>query len=517
MDTHNRRLPIYILIDCSESMVGEPLDAVGQGLKLLCLDLKTHPQLIEVAWLSVITFSNGARQVCPLTEVLSFTEPRLSVGPGTSLGAALDLLGDCIVREVRSNSPTQKGDWKPVVFLLTDGQPTDAWKEALARYRASTARRVADLVAVACGPDADASALYDLTPTVLLGREINVGQMQKLFRMVSTSVAAASEGGGSTGIAPGGRIPEGFALAAKSPGATAGGKPPTQIILAARCQKGGQGYLMRYRLDETTAGGYQAEKSYPVGPEYLAAAAGGPSGQSVDSSKLKGCPPCPYCKRPGWTVDKGGIVCADTMHLARRRAQVMFVLDCTGSMEAEIEGVKDSISGFMDYIQSEGLSVEAGLIAFRDLQENEPPEVLQFEGRPFTRDAKLFKKRMAPLTAEGGGMNPGESSFDALVRACRQPFDKDAARILIVITDEPPLLPDGEVKDFDDIAAALAQGQIDQLHFVIPAYVEPIYRLLHRMVKGSVFPLVEGQRGAVAFQKVLMDVGKSITVATRLG
>ena len=514
MEYFERRLPIFILIDCSESMVGGPMVAVQQGLQHLCFDLKTNPMLIEVSWLSVIAFSSTARQESPLTDILSFIPPALQVGPGTCLGAALDVLSDRIAKEVRRGTPSQKGDWKPVVFLLTDGQPTDNWRAALGRYKADAARHVGDFIAIGCGADADVAVLREITQTVVLSADLSLGQMKKLFRMVSTSVAAAAGGLGASVVATAARS-AGLTLAAE--GHQGKEKTPNQIILAARCRDTGKGYLMRYRRTVASGSKYEAEGAYTVGADYFGTAGGG-FGKSIASGNLVGSPACPHCKRKGWTTDTSGIVCADAFRPATRQAQIVFILDCTGSMEGEIQGVKDSIAAFMDHIQSEGLSVESGLIAFRDLEEQEPAEILRFREGQFTRDAQEFKNKMTPLRAEGGGANGGESCFDAMVQACRFPFADDAAKILILITDEPPLLPpDGEAKTIEDVPLAIKKAGVDQLHLVIPDELADLYGMLHGFVAGQVFPLNEGERGTVSFQKVLMDVGKSITVATRIG
>ena len=75
MSDYIRRLPVYLLLDCSGSMMGEPIEAVRQGVKALLSELKGDPQALETAYLSVITFDSSARQVIPLTELMQFQEP----------------------------------------------------------------------------------------------------------------------------------------------------------------------------------------------------------------------------------------------------------------------------------------------------------------------------------------------------------------------------------------------------------------------------------------------------------
>ena len=105
-------------------MSGDPIESVRQGVHQLLTDLRTDPQALETAYLSVITFASDAQQVCPLTELMRFHEPPLEASGSTSLGAALRLLEQSIDREVRKSTATQKGDWKPLIFLMTDGHQT---------------------------------------------------------------------------------------------------------------------------------------------------------------------------------------------------------------------------------------------------------------------------------------------------------------------------------------------------------------------------------------------------------
>jgi len=120
-----RKFPVYIVVDVSESMAGETLAVLEQGMRAIVSDLMTDPQALEMVWISVIGFAGRPRTLAPMTELAEFVPPHLPVGGGTALGAALTHLMDAIDRDVTRSSAERKGDWRPMVFLLTDGVPTD--------------------------------------------------------------------------------------------------------------------------------------------------------------------------------------------------------------------------------------------------------------------------------------------------------------------------------------------------------------------------------------------------------
>jgi uncharacterized protein YegL len=53
MESYDRRLPVYILIDCSESMVGEAIEGANAGMRQLLLDLHSDPHALETVWSSL--------------------------------------------------------------------------------------------------------------------------------------------------------------------------------------------------------------------------------------------------------------------------------------------------------------------------------------------------------------------------------------------------------------------------------------------------------------------------------
>ncbi|ODH01465.1 tellerium resistance protein TerY [Nostoc sp. KVJ20] len=186
----SRRLPVYLVLDCSGSMYGDPIQAVNQGVKALIAELNTDPFAIETAYLSVITFQSDAKQLSPLTELMAFQPPSLSASGATSLGAALKLLGKCFETEVKKASETQKGDWKPLVFLMTDGEPTDTWQQAASELKE---KKPANIIACAAGSDANEYTLKQITEIVVKLNDLQPDTLKAFFKWVSQSIKQTSQ------------------------------------------------------------------------------------------------------------------------------------------------------------------------------------------------------------------------------------------------------------------------------------------------------------------------------------
>jgi uncharacterized protein YegL len=166
----DRRLPVYLLLDTSGAMVGTPIDAVREGVQLLVTQLRSDPQAIETVHVSVITFDSAARQVVPLTAVDAFQVPTLEPQGTRSMGAGLLTLCACADAEVDMGTTTTKGDWKPYVFLITGGDPTDDWEAAIPEVRK---RAWGGFIACCAGPDIKTEPLKKIAGTVVKLHEIS--------------------------------------------------------------------------------------------------------------------------------------------------------------------------------------------------------------------------------------------------------------------------------------------------------------------------------------------------------
>jgi len=184
-----RRLPVYLLLDCSGSMMGEPIEAVKNGVQVMLGTLKSNPQALETACLSVITFDSSARQIIPLTDLGSFQMKDIQATGTTALGDALKVLANAIDTEVTKTSAETKGDWKPLVFIMTDGMPTDDWQSGLAELQK---RKTGVIVACAAGNGADTESLKKITENVVRLDVADSQSIGKFFQWVTDSIEVSS-------------------------------------------------------------------------------------------------------------------------------------------------------------------------------------------------------------------------------------------------------------------------------------------------------------------------------------
>jgi uncharacterized protein YegL len=131
-------LPFYLVIDVSYSMSGDKLDTANTILPEVCDSLAKNPILNDKVRFGMIDFSDDAREVLPLCDVSTVAQlPRLTVRGGTSYGAAFKFLRRQLEKDVAQLKADGFKVHRPAVFFLSDGEPTDNWKddfEALTEY-----------------------------------------------------------------------------------------------------------------------------------------------------------------------------------------------------------------------------------------------------------------------------------------------------------------------------------------------------------------------------------------------
>lgn len=297
-----RRLPIFFVLDCSESMVGENLKKMENGVASIVQKLRKDPHALETVCFSIIPFAGIAKTLAPLVEIVAFYPPKLPLGGGTSLGAALDTLMAEIDKSVVKTTADRKGDWRPIVYLWTDGRPTDNPDSAIARWNANYAKK-ATLIAIGMGKDADLTVLRRITETVILFNDSKEGDFDRFAKWITDSIVAQSksvgEGADGHGLPP---LDERFMKIIKEPSKQ--GIDENVVTLVGRCQKTRKPYIIKY--DRTTqdvatrdfklkVSHYDISGCYPLEEEYFEWSDPRGIDQKVNTTELRGSPGCPHC------------------------------------------------------------------------------------------------------------------------------------------------------------------------------------------------------------------------------
>ncbi len=196
-----RRLPVYILIDTSGSMFGEPIEAVKVGLNDMVATLRQDPYALETVWVSIITFDREVKQILPLTALDAMTIPDIKTpesGP-THTGAALKMMAEKYRQEVMLGTPQQKGDWLPLLFILTDGKPSDVM-EYNKEVQVIKELPFSNIIACAAGPKALTEPLKLLTDKVFTLDTMDSNSFKSYFKWVSQQVSIGGKSVGATDI-----------------------------------------------------------------------------------------------------------------------------------------------------------------------------------------------------------------------------------------------------------------------------------------------------------------------------
>ncbi len=152
-------------------MAGDGRAAAETGLHLLLDDLRADPYACETVWVAAVTFGSVADVAVMPTPLEEFQPLPLYTHGSSPLGEALELARECIAAEYVAP------DFRPVAFVVTDGEPTDRWQKP--------AQRLAGVASVVlCGAARLTTPVPTLAPAFVRLRDATPGTFRSLVNWV---------------------------------------------------------------------------------------------------------------------------------------------------------------------------------------------------------------------------------------------------------------------------------------------------------------------------------------------
>jgi uncharacterized protein YegL len=192
VENPENRCPVILLLDTSGSMSGQPIQELNRGLAAFKEDVMKDAQASLSVEVAIVTFG-PVKLTQDFVTIDHFTPPKLETEGATPMGEAIEYALNLL--ETRKQSYKDNGVlyYRPWVFLITDGAPTDAWEGAAQRVREEEEQRRMLFFTVGV-QGADMNKLRQIAPPERPPVALNGLDFRSLFVWLSTSMKRVSSG-----------------------------------------------------------------------------------------------------------------------------------------------------------------------------------------------------------------------------------------------------------------------------------------------------------------------------------
>jgi uncharacterized protein YegL len=186
------RCPVILLLDTSGSMIGEAMNALNQGVNLFKENIQADTKASLSVEVALITFG-PVKLVQDFVTIDQFTPPTLVADGVTPMGEAIEYALDLLTKRKAVYQENGIQYYRPWIFMITDGAPTDPWQDAAARIHQGEADRKFCFFSVAV-EGADLKTLAQIAPSDRPPVLLNGLDFQSLFVWLSKSMKRVSSG-----------------------------------------------------------------------------------------------------------------------------------------------------------------------------------------------------------------------------------------------------------------------------------------------------------------------------------
>lgn len=165
MNHGEKHIACALLVDTSGSMTGQAIDELNEGLRIFGEALQEDSKAYGCADICVISFDSTVQTVVPFCAAADYMVPTLGARGLTAMNEGIITALDAIEMRKQEYKDIGVDYWRPWLFLLTDGIPTDDEYEADARQRLQEAlqQKKINFFPMGIGSGADIATLKSYT------------------------------------------------------------------------------------------------------------------------------------------------------------------------------------------------------------------------------------------------------------------------------------------------------------------------------------------------------------------
>jgi len=188
-DNPEPRCPCVLLLDVSGSMQGAPIQQLNAGLAVYRDELAADSLAAKRVELAIVTFGGSVQTVTEFTTADAFTAPTLTSQGDTPMGEAITQAIAMVTDRKRIYRENGIAYYRPWIFMLTDGGPTDSWKSAAEQVRQAENAKALAFFAVGV-----AGANFDILKQISTREPLRLDglRFRDLFQWLSSSQQSVS-------------------------------------------------------------------------------------------------------------------------------------------------------------------------------------------------------------------------------------------------------------------------------------------------------------------------------------
>ena len=191
-DNTDERTPLVLVLDCSGSMEKDRIEALNAGLVALEVAMKDDPTTSTRGRILIIQFGgNDQVSLGDWHDAIEFSAPKLEANGRTPTGAAIKAALDAIEAQKSELKAAGIAYKRPILMLMSDGEPTDEWEGAAETCKAAEAENKVSVFTIGIGDDANLDTLGRFSSKGAV--KIKGLQFKELFVWLSASIKAVSQ------------------------------------------------------------------------------------------------------------------------------------------------------------------------------------------------------------------------------------------------------------------------------------------------------------------------------------